>query len=93
MIRKINTLNYDGKRKRFQSRAGTAYFKYKDFKKAVVYFDKSFRDFGLGTRVPELEEDMGDGEYDINEDNSMDVDIEPPAPVIEKGRSRPKRLS
>jgi large subunit ribosomal protein L23 len=68
-VRKVNTMNYDGKRKRVQSRAGIAFFKYKDFKKAVIYFDDSLQDVGLGTRVPEME--------DKNDDDGDMMDIEP----------------
>jgi large subunit ribosomal protein L23 len=55
-VKKVNTMNYDGKRKRLFSRTGIVYYKYKDFKKAVVTFDSTLKDLGLGTRVPELEE-------------------------------------
>lgn len=56
-VRKVNTMNYEGKRKRvIGTSSKIAFYKYKDFKKAVVYFDKTFVDFGLGMRVPELEE-------------------------------------
>jgi large subunit ribosomal protein L23 len=63
-VRKVNTMNYDGKRKRVLSKGGVAYFKYKDFKKAVVYFDESFRDVGIGTRVLELDAE-DDEENDV----------------------------
>ena len=53
---KVNTMNYLGKRKRVMTNKGIAYFKYKDFKKAVVTFDSSLQDVGLGMRVPELDE-------------------------------------
>lgn len=56
-VRKVNTMNYEGKRKRMQWKAGVIRFKYKDFKKAVVYFDDSLTDVGLGMRIPEMEED------------------------------------
>lgn len=62
-------MNYDGKRKRILSKAGVAFFKYKDFKKAVVYFDDSLHDVGIGTRVPELEDKEEDADGDI-----MDID-------------------
>lgn len=55
-VKNVNTMNYQGKRKRVISRAGVAYFKYKDFKKAVVTFDDSMQDIGRGMRVPELDE-------------------------------------
>lgn len=57
-VKKVNTMNYAGKRKRVFGRSKIAYYKYKDFKKAVVYFDDSLQDVGLGTRLPELEEDQ-----------------------------------
>jgi large subunit ribosomal protein L23 len=63
-VRKVNTMNYDGKRKRVLSKGGVAYYKYKDFKKAVVYFDESFRDVGIGTRVLELDAE-DDEENDV----------------------------
>jgi large subunit ribosomal protein L23 len=60
-VRKVNTMNYEGKRKRLIHRGGAAavYFKYKDYKKAVVYFDDSLKDVGLGMRIPEID-DMDD---------------------------------
>lgn len=59
-VRKVNTMNYEGKRKKIQYKGGIAYYKYKDFKKAVIYFDDSFTDVGLGMRIPEMEEDQED---------------------------------
>lgn len=53
-------MNYEGKRKRVFSGTRTAYYKYKDFKKAVVTFDESLQDVGLGMRIPEMEEDSLD---------------------------------
>lgn len=71
-VRKVNTMNYEGKRKRVMSRSGIAFFRYKDFKKAVVYFEDSFQDVGIGTRVTELEDRSEDG------NDVIDVmDIEP----------------
>jgi hypothetical protein len=58
-------MNYEGKRKRLPWKAGIVYFKYKDFKKAVVYFDDSLTDVGLGMRVPEMEQDL---------EESMDIE-------------------
>ena len=55
-VKKVNTMNYEGKRKRVLSNNGIAYFKYKDFKKAVVTFDESLQDVGKGMSIPELEE-------------------------------------
>lgn len=55
-VQKVNTMNYLGKRKRLMTRRGMMYYKYRDFKKAVVYFQESMTNVGIGTRVPELEE-------------------------------------
>jgi large subunit ribosomal protein L23 len=70
-VRKVNTMNYEGKRKRIISRAGIAYYKYKDFKKAVVYFDDTLQDVGLGMRVPELEEGANDDAMDLEEPEKL----------------------
>ena len=56
-VKSVNTMNYQGKRKRVMTQAKTAFFKYSDFKKAVVTFDESLKEVGLGMRVPELEEE------------------------------------
>lgn len=56
-VKSVNTMNYQGKRKRVLTQTKTAYFKYSDFKKAVVTFDETLKDIGLGMRVPELEEE------------------------------------
>jgi large subunit ribosomal protein L23 len=55
-VRVVRTMNYLGKRKRMATRTGMAFWRYKDFKKAVVYFDDSLQDVGIGTRVPEMED-------------------------------------
>lgn len=55
-VRKVNTMNYLGKRKRAMGKRKIIYYKYRDFKKAVVTFDRSLQDVGLGTRIPEMEE-------------------------------------
>ena len=47
---------------------GIHFFKYKDFKKAVVYFKDSLQDVGMGMRVPELEEDAPP-DYSMDEDD------------------------
>jgi large subunit ribosomal protein L23 len=57
-VKSVNTMNYEGKRKRIMTSHKIHYFKYKDFKKAVVTFDESLRDVGLGMSVPELEEEQ-----------------------------------
>lgn len=50
------------------TRSTVAYFKYKDFKKAVVYFKDSLQDVGIGMRIPEMEEqEDSDADYS-NED-------------------------
>lgn len=56
-VKSVNTMNYEGKRKRVMTSHRVHYYKYKDFKKAVVTFDDSLRDVGLGMRIPELEEE------------------------------------
>jgi len=71
-------MNYEGKRKRIISRSGITYYKYKDFKKAVVTFEDSLQDVGLGTRIPELEEQENDTEMDLD-----DGPTEPPSNEIE----------
>ena len=80
-VRKVNTMNYDGKRKRLISQNGVIYYKYKDFKKAVIYFDESFRDVGVGTRVPEMEDN-----FDEDENEVIDaMEIERPNSPINSG--------
>jgi large subunit ribosomal protein L23 len=66
-VRKVNTMNYEGKRKRviYRDGRGVAHFKYKDFKKAVVYFNDSLQNVGIGMRIPELDE--------VNEDESDEI--------------------
>lgn len=83
-VRKVNTMNYEGKRKRILSKAGIAYFKYKDFKKAIIYFDDSFQDVGLGTRVTELDDDDDDAS-----NATMDVmDVEPSRSIGSGGQKQ-----
>lgn len=55
-VKKVNTMNYLGKRKRVIGKRAIAYYKYRDFKKAVVKFDDTLTDVGLGTRIPELDD-------------------------------------
>jgi len=56
-VRKVNTMNYMGARKRVIGSRGIAYYKYADFKKAVVYMDESkMSNVGMVARIPELEE-------------------------------------
>lgn len=54
---KVNTANYLGKRKLVRGSRQVIRFKYKDFKKAVVSFDRSFTDVGKGMRIPEIDDD------------------------------------
>ena len=56
-VRKVNTINYLGKRKLVRGSRKLIRFKYKDFKKAIVSFDRSFTDVGKGMRIPELDDD------------------------------------
>jgi large subunit ribosomal protein L23 len=56
-VKKVNTMNFLGKRKRVPTERRVLYYKYKDFKKAIVTFDSSFQDVGKGARVPELEQE------------------------------------
>jgi large subunit ribosomal protein L23 len=55
-VKKVNTMNYMGKRKRVVGKRRMAYYKYSDYKKAIVTFDSSLQDVGIGVRIPELEE-------------------------------------
>ena len=56
-IRKVNTMNYEGKRKRVVGSRGIAYYKYANFKKAVVYLDETkVTDVGNVAKIPELDE-------------------------------------
>lgn len=52
-VLKVNTMNYMGKRKQAIGRRGVARWKYRDFKKAIVSFDRTLTDVGLGTRMLE----------------------------------------
>ena len=56
-VEKVNTMNYFGKRKVVRGTTKVLYFKYKDFKKAVVTFDRSYTDVGMGMRIPEIDDD------------------------------------
>ena len=50
-VKKVNTMNYLGKRKKVIGNRGIRYFKYRDFKKAIVTFEDSVQDLGAGTRI------------------------------------------
>mmetsp|Transcript_12366 Transcript_12366/g.35366 ORF Transcript_12366/g.35366 Transcript_12366/m.35366 type:complete len:121 (-) Transcript_12366:242-604(-) len=54
-VKKVHTMNYLGKRKRVYGERKVAYYKYRDFKKAIVTFDDSIQDLGLGVTLPELD--------------------------------------
>lgn len=54
------------------TRNGIAYFKYKDFKKAVVTFKDTLQNVGMGMRVPELEEEEQQQQQQL--ESPMDVD-------------------
>lgn len=56
-VRKVSTMNYLGKRKLVRGSRQVIRFRYKDFKKAVVSFDRSFTDVGKGMRIPEIDDD------------------------------------
>jgi large subunit ribosomal protein L23 len=55
-VKKVNTQNYLGKRKMVRGSSKVVYFKYADFKKAIVTFDRSLMDLGKGMRIPEIDQ-------------------------------------
>ena len=57
-VQKVNTMNYLGKRKMVRGTKSVAYYKYKDFKKAIVTFDRSLQDVGKGMRIPEVDDEQ-----------------------------------
>ena len=56
-VNKVNTSNYLGKRKLVRGTTQVILYKYKDFKKAIVSFDRSFMDVGIGLRIPEIDDE------------------------------------
>ena len=50
-ITSVNTVNYMGKRKRAIGKRRIVYYKYRDFKKAFVTFDRSFTLVGRGIEM------------------------------------------
>lgn len=54
-VKKVNTANYLGKRKKIMTARKIHYYRYADFKKAFVTFDKTMQDVGKGASMPELE--------------------------------------
>ena len=76
-VRKVNTMNYEGKRKRVVGSRGSAYYKYADFKKAVVYMDETkMSSVGIGTKIPELDNIRGEERKNGKRD-AMDVEPSP----------------
>ncbi|KAL7566691.1 hypothetical protein ACA910_017752 [Epithemia clementina (nom. ined.)] len=68
-VLKVRTQNYLGKRKRLMTKRRVIYYKYKDFKRAIVDFDPNvMTDVGIGLRVPELQEDDDDDYVDDDDD-------------------------
>jgi len=61
-VQKVNTQSYLGKRKRLLGSRKILYFKYADFKKAIVTFDRSLTDVGKGMRIPEIDDVDDDGD-------------------------------
>lgn len=68
-VKKVNTMNYLGKRKQAFTKRGIARWKEKDYKKAIVTFDRSLQDVGVGMRIPELE----DQEAEVNEPQQIEA--------------------
>ena len=54
-VKKINTANYLGKRKKVMGPTKIHYYRYSDYKKAIVTFERTLLDVGKGARVPEVE--------------------------------------
>jgi large subunit ribosomal protein L23 len=53
----VNTSNYLGKRKLVRGSRNVVRYKYKDFKKAIVSFDRTkYTNVGLGLRIPEIDD-------------------------------------
>jgi large subunit ribosomal protein L23 len=50
-VKKVNTMNYMGKRKRAVGRRKVVHYKYKDFKKAIVTFDSTLTEVGKGVEM------------------------------------------
>jgi large subunit ribosomal protein L23 len=62
-VLKINTSNYLGKRKLVRGTTQVLRFKYKDFKKAVVSFDRTtYTKVGKGLRIPEIDDNKNTNE-------------------------------
>lgn len=48
------------------------YFKYADYKKAIVIFDRSLTDVGKGMRIPEIDD------IDVNDDDDDEDEMDSP---------------
>eukprot|EP00522_Entomoneis_paludosa_P014041 CAMPEP_0172453940 /NCGR_PEP_ID=MMETSP1065-20121228/11077_1 /TAXON_ID=265537 /ORGANISM="Amphiprora paludosa, Strain CCMP125" /LENGTH=129 /DNA_ID=CAMNT_0013206189 /DNA_START=104 /DNA_END=493 /DNA_ORIENTATION=+ len=83
-VAKVRTMNYEGKRKRLQTQKFTYFYKYANFKKAVVTFDRSMTDVGIGTHVPELE-DQKEEDEEVMEGEEESYERKPPV-AIESGK-------
>lgn len=60
---KVNTSNYLGKRKLVRGTTQVIRFKYKDFKKAVVSFDRTtYTSVGKGLRIPEIDDNKNNND-------------------------------
>ena len=53
-VKKVSTMNYMGKYKRAIGRRNIVYYKYRDFKKAIVTFDSSLKDVGRGVEKEKI---------------------------------------
>lgn len=71
-VMKVRTMNYEGKRKRLITAKIRFFWKYADYKKAVVTFDPQImRNVGIGTRVDDLDQDDDDNLNDDDEGNQI----------------------
>lgn len=53
-VKKVSTMNYMGKYKRAMGRRKIVYYKYRDFKKAIVTFDSSLQNIGRGVEPEKI---------------------------------------
>lgn len=56
-VKKVNTINYMGKRKRAMGRRKMIHYKYRDYKKAIVTFDSTLTDVGRGVKLDDTVEE------------------------------------
>lgn len=67
-VQKVNTMIYHGKRKRVLTSTRIHYYKYKDYKKAIVTFSPAMQQVGKGASIPELQQyqqQQQDAESDV----------------------------